>query len=183
MNKERRCKLFIMKTVTENVVVNAMETRYEHVSGKLAEKVKGHLLDSLGVGLAASELDFGQSVHKTASRIGSGQQTSTIIGYGNKVSPQVAALANGTFIHGIEFDDTHIEGVVHASAPVIATALSIAEKTKCNGKELLTAITCGLELATRLGIVVEGKLNPKGFHQTGIFGTFGSCLTAGLLMK
>lgn len=171
-----------MKTVTEKIVSCAWETKYEQIPKSVVEKVKGHMLDALGVGLAASELDFSQSIVETATRLGYGQSQSTIFGHGNKVMSPYAALANGTFIHGIEFDDTHIEGVVHASAPIVATAMAIGERSSKNGRELIRAITCGLEFTVRLGVVVQGRLNPKGFHQTGIFGTFGACLTAGLLM-
>src|SRR5699024_2087130 len=139
-----------MKTVTEKVVSCAWETKYEQLPKSVVEKVKGHMLDALGVGLAASELDFSQSIVETANRLGHDQSQSTIFCHGTKVSSPYAELANGTFIHGIEFDDTHIEGVVHASAPIVATAMAIGERSSKNGRELIRAITCGLEFTVRL---------------------------------
>ena len=53
----------------------------------------------------------------------------TIIGHRKKTSRLYAALANGTFAHGLEFDNAHWSHV-HAGPPTVSAALSIARGNK-----------------------------------------------------
>ena len=45
-----------------------------------------------------------------------------------------AALVNGTLAHGLDFDDTHQESVVHVSAGVVPAALAAAEEVDADGE-------------------------------------------------
>ena len=92
-----------------------------------------------------------------------------------------AALANGTLIHGLDFDDTHIGAIYHATAPALAAALAVGEEQNASGQDVLLAYLTGLEAGCRLAAAGAGKFHARGFHPTGIIGTFAAaCVTAKL---
>ena len=54
-----------------------------------------------------------------------------------------AALANGMLIHGLDFDDTHLSSIIHATAACLPCALSFGEARGIDGKTLLIAYAAG----------------------------------------
>src|SRR5690606_199663 len=94
-----------------------------------------------------------------------------------------AVLMNGILVHGLDYDDTHAPGVIHATASVLPTTLGVAARYGRNGRDMLTAYVLGLEIATRLGAVAKGGCHQVGFHPTGLIGAFGCAVAAGWLMR
>jgi 2-methylcitrate dehydratase PrpD len=88
---------------------------------------------------------------------------------------------NGILIHGLDYDDTHIEGVVHASASCFSCALAMAAEVGASGRDLLTAYVAGLEAIARIGAVAKGGLHLNGLHPTGTLAAFAGALIAGKL--
>lgn len=81
--------------------------------------------------------------------------------------------------HGLDFDDTHIGAIYHATAPALATALAVGEAEHADGATVLLAYVLGLEVGCRLAAAGAGKFHARGFHPTGIAGTFAAaCVTA-----
>ncbi len=168
-------------TLSEEMVSFVEMLDFDRIPNEVIEKAKLHFLDTLGICLASSEHEFGKVVLDMASGLGDGEE-STVIGFGKKLPVSSTAIVNGTLAHGLDFDDTHIEAIVHASAPITATALSVGELEKINGKGFLTALVAGLEVVCRMGMVAQGGFHDKGFHPTAICGTFAASLTAGKIM-
>ncbi len=146
-------------------------------------RVRGmhHLLDSAGIAMASSTFDFSKRTMKAIRGLG-GDGNVPVIGMGASLSPRDAAMMNGFLIHGLDFDDTHIAGVVHPSASAFAAALSTAMHVNASGREMLTAYIIGVEVSARLGAVAKGGFHQVGFHPTGVAGVFGATMTAGRLM-
>jgi 2-methylcitrate dehydratase PrpD len=99
-----------------------------------------------------------------------------------RLPPRDAALLNGILVHGLDFDDTHSGGVIHATASIWPTVLATAHMQGASGADLLTAYVAGVEAATRLAAVGSGPFHQIGFHPTGLIGVFGCTLAAGTLM-
>ena len=93
-----------------------------------------------------------------------------------------AALVNGILVHGLDFDDTHSGGVIHATASVLPTVLAVGAQQRASGREMLAAYVLGVEVAARLGAVAKGAFHQVGFHPTGLIGAFACALAAGRLM-
>jgi 2-methylcitrate dehydratase PrpD len=89
---------------------------------------------------------------------------------------------NGVLIHGLDYDDTHLEGVVHASASCFSCAFGVAAEVDASGRDLLAAYIAGLEVIARIGMVAKGGLHLNGLHPTGTLAAFASSLIAGKLM-
>ena len=93
-----------------------------------------------------------------------------------------APLLHGIAMHVEDFDDTHLRTVLHPGAAVVATALSAAELTGADGRELLTAVVAGVEVASKVGNAVCPSHFDLGWHVTGTMGHLGAAAAAGRLL-
>lgn len=127
-------------------------------------------------------MDFGRAVIQTAERLG-GTPESSLIGGKTKVSAANAVLANSTLAHGLDFDDTREEAIVHTGCVTVPTALAVGEALNAPGKAALEAIVAGVEVMCRIGLAVPGKFHARNFHPTGLTGSFAAAATAAKLYR
>ncbi|MCD8504620.1 MAG: MmgE/PrpD family protein [Burkholderiaceae bacterium] len=146
------------------------------------ERAKHLILDSIGIAFASGGYDFAAKALAGVCALDSGAGKTAVIGHNERLDLRNAILMNGILVHGLDFDDTHAKGVIHATASVLPTVLGVAAAQAKSGKELLTAYVLGIELATRLGAVAKGGFHQLGFHPTGLVGTFGCAMAAAWLM-
>jgi len=151
-----------------------------HVPPAVTEKAKLVFLDTLGIALASSTMDFGGMVLNVAKRLGGAPQ-SRLIGSASKVASANAVLANGTLAHGLDFDDTLEEAIVHTGCTAAMTALAAGEEVDAPGRAVLEAAIAGTEVMCKVGLVAPGKFHARGFHPTALCSTFGSAAAAGKL--
>lgn len=141
------------------------------------------LLNNIGVALYASkDPAIGILMDLFASE--GGNALATVIGLGTRTSPRQAALANGFLGHFEDYDDTHLDTVVHTASPIYPAALAAAEVTDSSGNELLAAGILGIEVACRLGrLIVPHFREAAGFwHITNTCGVFGAAAAASRLL-
>jgi len=110
-----------------------------------------------------------------------GRAHSRLIGFSDKVAAANAVLANGTLAHGLDYDDTLEEAIVHTGCCAATTALAVAEEVKADGKSVLEAMLAGIEVMCKVGLVAPGKFHARGFHPTALCSTFGAAAAAGKL--
>jgi 2-methylcitrate dehydratase PrpD len=154
--------------------------RLETIPQPIVHKAKLLLVDMVGSALASTSFDFAQ--HAIQGLAGLGTGLSTVIGLSQRLALRDAALVNGILVHGLDYDDTSIYGRLHPSSSCGTTALSMSEQLGVSGAELLVAYIAALECAVRLGAVVKGGFQQRGFHPTGVVGTFGATIAAGRLL-
>ncbi len=167
-------------TVSEKIARFVSELSMSDVPAAVRAVARAHLLDGLGIALASSDLDFAQAVHQAATQLGEGREAHAI-GFGTGLPAPAAALVNGTLIHGLDFDDTHIEAIYHATAPALAAALAVGEAEHADGEATLLAYIIGLEVGCRIAAAATGRFHDRGFHPTGIAGTFAAACVAAKL--
>lgn len=146
------------------------------------ERARSHILDGLGLGLASTTHPFADSAVAAVAALSDGEGPCSVIGQATGAGPRDAALANGILIHGLDFDDTHQQAIVHPTAACLPAALAVAEHADMSGEDLLIAYCIGMEAAIRIGAAVKGGFHHTGFHATGIVAHFASALAAGRLM-
>jgi 2-methylcitrate dehydratase PrpD len=160
----------------------AHSLRFEDIPADVIETAKLLVLDSLGIAFASGTFDFARQAIAAVDELADGQSGDvTVVGSSRRYSLRDAVLLNGLLVHGLDFDDTHPEGVIHASASALPTALGVAEKLRLSGRDLLTAYVAGLEVDGRLGMAARGGFHQVGFHPTGVIGAFGSAVVAAKL--
>jgi 2-methylcitrate dehydratase PrpD len=167
-------------TEAENIASFALGLEFKAIPEDVIKLAKEHLLDVIGIALASSSFEYAPVILKGAQELGNGDDA-TAIGSGIRLPATSAALVNGVLAHGLDFDDTHIGGIYHASAPAMASALASGEANNSTGKDVLTAFIIGLEVGCRLGVVGSGKFHERSFHPTSLCGTFAAAAVAGRL--
>ena len=140
------------------------------------------VLDTLGSGLASSRQDFGRSVVEAAGRLG-GAPESTVIGTRIRVGAGAAVLANGTLAHGLDFDDTREDAIVHTGCVAVTTALAVGEAVEAGGRAALEAAIAGVEVMCRIGLAVPGRFHARHYHPTALTGSFAAAAAAGRLYR
>ena len=109
-----------------------------------------------------------------------GRPEATIWLYGGKAPAHAAALANSTMARALDICDAQVPGQ-HIGSSAVPVAFAVAELVGgVSGRELITALAVGSEIATRLGFASRKGLD--GFDPTGACSIFASCVTAGKLL-
>lgn len=169
-------------TISERLARFSGELRYEAIPPEVIDKAKRLVLDTLGVCIGSTRIDFGAAVLKLTSAWGGAPQAS-LVGAAGRVPVHHAAFCNGVLGHGQDYDDTHTESVVHPSAALVPVALAAGEAAGASGREVLTALIAGLETTIRIGLPALNRFHLRGFHTTSIAATFGAALVAARLLR
>ncbi len=140
-----------------------------------------HLADGLGAALAAVRRDAAAPAVAVATALG-GTPEAAVIGGSFRLSAPAAALANGTLVHALDFDDTHAGGLVHATAVVLPAAFAVGQQVGASGREVLEAAVVGYETVCRIAAAAPHRFHARGLHATAVAGVFSSALVAARLI-
>jgi 2-methylcitrate dehydratase len=147
--------------ITEYLSSYAAALRYEDLPPEVIHKAKGLLIDTLGCAIGGYASEPGKIARRIAGRIYQCDMSATILGSGQKSSPELATFANGVMIRYLDFNDGFVsKGGGHPSdnfAPVVTCADAI----HAGGKEVIVASVLGYEVFCRL--FDQFDLTPKGF--------------------
>lgn len=149
--------------------------------------LRDRFLDTIGVSLAALNLETSTAVLEHAYDLGGTPQAS-IIGSRTRIPAPAAAFANGVLAHSLDYDDTHLPSILHPSASIIPAVLATAQMTGASGTEALRAAAIGIEICCRLGLAGYSSKNrsslyfERGQHATSICGAVAGAVASALLM-
>ena len=169
------------RLISETLAGFAHDLAPAAIPAQVRERARHLMLDATGIAYASGRYEFAHKAMTAIAGLG-GEGSVPVIGLPARLPPRDAALINGILVHGLDFDDTHTGGVIHATASLWPTVLATAYMRGASGAELLTAYVAGMEAATRLAAVGSGPFHQLGFHPTGLIGVFGCTLAAGTLM-
>lgn len=167
--------------ITQQLARFTARTKADDIPQTVRVRALHHMLDAAGIAIAASRYDHSHRV-LTAMRGLGGAGKVPVFGFPARLSPRDAATMNGYLCHGLDFDDTHVAGIIHPTASVLPAVLSTAAHVGASGKAMVTAFVIGVETAARLASVAKSGFHQVGFHPTGMVGVFGCTLAAGRLM-
>ena len=161
---------------------------FESLPSEVIAKAKTSIRDFLGVALYVSRnTPWGKTIAEFAIKQGFGASAATVIGFGKKTVPARAALANGTFGLGFEFEDFHPWAGMHPGSFVVPATLATAEVERASGKTLISAVVAGHEVAPRVRMASNKTLDGegvmvRGLYPQAIFGSFGAAAAAGVVL-
>lgn len=159
------------------------KTSFSAMPKEVVQKAKGIVLDTLGCAIAGYTLaghEF-RWICDPVKDMG-GNPESTVWIEGMKTSSPQAALVNGTLVHTVDFDDTHLGSIAHLGASVVSSALAMGEKIGADGPSVLTAVVMAYEVAGRIGKAIMPS-HYKYWHPTGTLGTIAAAVAAGKLLS
>ncbi|MFC2065939.1 MmgE/PrpD family protein [Chloroflexota bacterium] len=167
--------------ITEKFASFIVETSFENIPEEAVTKAKAAALDCLGVILAAVNEPIGKIIIKYVREKGCVSEAG-VIGGGFSTSAEMAALANGTLSHALDYDDVGLS-MGHPSICVVPTVLSLGEKLKSSGEEMLEAMILGYEIEGKIGFGSVYSHAERGIHAATLFGTMGAAAAAAKLLK
>jgi 2-methylcitrate dehydratase PrpD len=153
---------------------------YDAIPEPVRRRAKHLMLDALGIALASTRYDFAHRAFSALAGLAGGGD-SVVLGFSTRLPLRDAVLMNGILVHGLDYDDTHVPGVIHATASSFPLALGLTAHLDRSGRALLAAYVLGVEISARLASVARGGFHQIGFHPTGLIGAFGCTLAAGFL--
>jgi 2-methylcitrate dehydratase PrpD len=112
----------------------------------------------------------------------SGPRTATVLGRKERLDILHASLLNGISSHVLDFDDTHLETIIHPAGPVAPVLLALAERQTLSGADFLHAFILGVDVECRIGMAVYPWHYDQGYHITGSAGVFGAAAAAGKIL-
>jgi 2-methylcitrate dehydratase PrpD len=170
------------ETLTKRLCGHLAATQYSDLTPAAIREARRGVLDWIGCALAGS-------AHKTVSTLlavleeVSGKPAATVFNRSLKLGLLEAPRVNGLMGHVLDYDDTHMGGVVlHTSSPVLAALLALAERQPVGGRDFMLAYAVGFEAGVRVGRTAPGH-HQGGWHLTGTLGTFAAAAACGRLMQ
>jgi 2-methylcitrate dehydratase PrpD len=168
--------------VTDGLARFVAETDFSKIPVNALDQAKLHILDTLGVALAAITTPVAE-IAIDYCRSSANKTEASIWGSGEKASLPMAAFANGLLAHALDFDDW--DAYIHAGHPssmVLGAALTIGESLRSSGRDLLKAYVAGIEVIAK---IAANAPNPqdRGFHSTPVWGSLGAAVAAASLLK
>jgi 2-methylcitrate dehydratase PrpD len=91
-------------------------------------------------------------------------------------------LADGALVHGIDFDDTHAGGLVHATSVVLPAAFAVGQQVGATGEQVLAAALFGYEVVCRVAMASPHGFHARGLHATQVAGVLSSAAVAAKLL-
>jgi 2-methylcitrate dehydratase PrpD len=168
-------------TLTKTLCGHLAGTRFGDLSPAAVNEARRGVLDWIGCALAGS-------THPTIAKLlavldeAGGRPQARVIGHSLRLGFLEAPLANGQMGHVLDFDDTHMGGVVlHASSPVLAALFALAERAPVSGADLMLAYAVGFEAGVRSGRAAPGH-HKGGWHLTGTLGSIAAGVAGGKLI-
>ncbi|HPQ68117.1 MAG TPA: MmgE/PrpD family protein [bacterium] len=155
---------------------------FDDLPAPVVEKAKHCLLDFFANVYGSLQLDEVQRV-VDYYRAQGGSATATVLGAGFSTGVQHAAFVNGVGGEALEAQDGLRFGGNHPGVAVIPAVLAAAEETGASGKQVLTAIVVGYEVAGRVAAAVHPAHTLSGFLPTGTCGAFGAAAAVASLQQ
>jgi 2-methylcitrate dehydratase PrpD len=145
------------------------QTEYDQIPKEAITIAKRCIIDTIGVTLAGSKQPEGKIITEFAMERKAVPEAYIIAG-GFKASSDLAALANGTMAHALDYDDISIDFLGHPSTVLVPTVLAIGESRKKSGKDILCSFVVGFEIGAMIGSVMGVQFFESNWHPTPIVG-------------
>jgi 2-methylcitrate dehydratase PrpD len=146
------------------------ELRFDAIPAPVRHLARLHLADAMGVGLAASRVPAHRRLLAQLRAETPGEGPATVFGFAGGAAAPLAALLNGTSIHSLEYDDTHMASIVHGSAVIVPAVLAAAEANDLSLEDTLKLVVAGWETLIRIGEASPGGFQRRGFQVTSVGG-------------
>lgn len=165
--------------LAERLAFYAHNLRYSDLDAATIERVKSHLIDTLGCGIAALDEEPVRRCREVALATAGG--SSTVISTGQRTTPDLASFANGTAFRYFDLNDVYVGRAACHPSDNIAACLAVAESEHASAADLITSIALAYEINCRLMDAFD--MSTRGWDDATVFSLPAVALAAGKLMK
>lgn len=167
--------------LTDAVVATALGLELDAVPPVSAARGSAAVLDLLACAIAGTTEPGAAGVAGWVADLG-GRPDATLWGASTRAPAALAALANGTASHALDYDDVAMT-MIHPSAAVVPALLAVGETVGCSGRDLLAAYVAGFEVQTRICRAINPEHYDRGWHTMQTVGVLGATLALSRLLR
>jgi len=168
--------------ITEQLAAFVVDTAFTDVPSQAYARAKEAILDGLGCALVGSPTAVGQTITRYVRQRGEAMHAA-VIGSGFKSSAPLAALANGTMAHALDYDDVNWRMSGHPTVPLLPAVLALGQGVRASGEEVLLAYALGFEVESKVGLGMNPRHYDLGWHATSTLGTLGASVACAKLLR
>ncbi len=168
----------VTTSATEQLARHIVATGYEDLPRNVIETAKWFLLDTFGTAWAGTNAPGAEELRRTVFA-DCGDGAASVLASSKKVPPGSAALLNGMYAGALDYDGVYERGSVHPDIVTLPAAFALAEAQHASGRDFLTALAIGNDIACRSGGAMAGN---KGWFNTATHGVFGAAAAAAKLL-
>ncbi len=172
----RNARAAEIRPLAERLAEYVLALRYEDLDAATIERVKLHVIDTVGCGIAALDerpvrvcREIAQGAHGDA----------TIIGTSRKTTADLAAFANGAAFRYYDLNDFYNGTTTTHPSDHIAPCCAVAEAVRAGGRDLIAGIVIAYEIDCRLTDALD--IFPHGWD-TPVYSLPAVALASGKLM-
>lgn len=160
-----------MTGATEAVAAFIARTSIADLPREAPAQAARAIADTFAVILAGAGSEVATPLLKYAGA-GHERGPAPLLGAGLSASPETAALVNGTFGHGLDYDDVLSIMPAHPSVVIVAALLAGMDGRQVSGHAFIEAYVLGVEIGGKLGLGMTQGHYRRGFHATGTLALF-----------
>ncbi len=154
---------------THNFTDFVLATGYDDIPDEALERVQDLILDLIGVGAAATDIEAARIGREMALRLfnaGCDDARARILFDGRSASLGGAAYAGATQIDSLDAHDGYSPSKGHAGCGLLPGVLAFAEhQPELSGRDFLATMVLGYEIACRAGVALHGTVSD--YHTSG----------------
>jgi 2-methylcitrate dehydratase PrpD len=171
--------------IIDELAAHIVQTTYQAFEDSVIQQAKTRLIDIVGCTIGGANAPGCPELRDLIREWG-GKEEATILIHGGKVPAGNASLINSIMARSFDF------GVItpyigdkpiwaHIAETTVPTAITVAEWKHATGRELLTALILGDDIAARIAAASTRAISP-GWDTPGTVNKFGSAAIAGKLL-
>jgi 2-methylcitrate dehydratase len=166
-----------MDRSTEALATYASELRLQDIPKDVLHAAKCKLIDTLGCAMGGYDTDLGRTTRAMAA-FTTGRPPARVLGSQAETTPQMAAFANGTMVHALDFNDVYLSQSTCHPSDALSGILAVADAERADGASVLLASILSYEVSCNFADVLP--------REQGIDNTFyclvGSAVASARLM-
>jgi 2-methylcitrate dehydratase PrpD len=173
--------------ITRELIRNVLGTTFNDFSDEDIEDGKNQIIDLAAVTISGANASGNQALLDLVRQWG-GNQEATIFVHGDSVPLQNAAMMNSLMARSYDHEATGPEPVGeeegrmsgHCPSTTVPTAFSVSEYKRASGKDLISAVILGGDLAARMAVAEDFDFE-RSFDLVGTVNAFGAGAITGRL--
>ena len=166
-------------TVVDQLAAYVCALRYEDLPREVVQQAKRLIVDTVGCALGGAK-STPTAIARDIIRGVTSTEPATVMVTGERTSVDLAAFVNGVMIRYLDFNDGYTSnGESGHPSDSIAAVLSVAERMKRSGQDVIAATVLAYEVFCR--VCDTADLKPLGFDHVTVGGMASTAAAARLL--
>ena len=159
----------------------AVNLSYEELPPAAVDKMQTSLLHGVVVAIIGAGTHHGKAAVQLTLAEESSSHGASILAHGGRATRYGAAFANSKLMHATNQADSY-RMLTHPGPCIIPAALASAQLCGATGAELLTAMSAGYEVESRIAGDFIASTQARGFRSSPVYGTLGAAVATGKLL-